>query len=80
MRIDPEYRRRGIATRLFTRAVKWAQQRGCNQLKVETQNVNVPACRFYAGQGCELGAINRHAYRDFPEEVELLWYLDIRQP
>lgn len=80
MRIDPEYRRRGIGSKLFTRAVEWAQQRKCHQMKVETQNINVPACRFYAGQGCELGAINRHAYSDFPDEVMLLWYLDIRQP
>ncbi len=80
MRIDPEYRRRGIGSRLFTRAVEWAQQEECRQMKVETQNINVPACRFYAAQGCELGVINRHAYSDFPEEVQLLWYLDIRQP
>ena len=80
MRVDPEYRRRGIGSRLFRRAVEWAQQRGCRQLKVETQNINAPACRFYAGQGCELGAIDRHAYSDFPEEVQLLLYLDLREP
>ena len=80
VRIDPEYRRSGIGSRLFTRAAEWAQQRECHQMKVETQNINVPACRFYAAQGCELGIINRHAYSDFPEEVMLLWYLDIRQP
>ena len=43
-------------------------------MKVETQNVNVPACRFYARQGCVLGAINRFAYPDLPDEVQLLWY------
>lgn len=80
IRVDAEYRRSGIGSRLFTRAAEWAQQRECHQMKVETQNINVPACRFYARQGCELGVINRHAYSDFPEEVQLLWYLDTRRP
>lgn len=57
----------------------WAAARGCRQLKIETQNVNVPACRFYARQGCVLGAINRFAYREFPDEVQLLWYKAISQ-
>jgi len=44
-------------------------------LKVETQNINVPACRFYEKQGCHLSSINRNAYKAFPEEVELIWSL-----
>ena len=34
--------------------------------KVVTQNINVPACRFYMKQGCVPGAIDRFAYPDFP--------------
>ena len=49
----------------------------CRQIKIETQNINVPACRFYVRQGCVLGAINRHAYPEFPTEVKLLWYKDL---
>ena len=58
----------------------WARARGCRQLKVETQNINLPACHFYAAQGCRLGAIHRHAYARHPElagETMLLWYLDL---
>jgi GNAT superfamily N-acetyltransferase len=80
IRVRPEARRRGIGTQLFQHAVSWARERGCRQLKVETQNVNVPACRFYAGQGCELGAIHRFGYGGHPRvghEVMLLWYLDL---
>ena len=49
-------------------------------MKIETQNVNVPACRFYAQQGCHLGAILRYGYAGCPEvahEAMLLWYLDL---
>ena len=37
-----------------------------------------PACRFYAKQGCELAAIHRFAYPELPNEVQLLWYKDLK--
>lgn len=77
IRVHPRYRRQGLGGKLFTAAVEWAKARKCATLKVETQNINVPACRFYASQGCELAAINAFAYSDEPEEVQLLWKLDL---
>jgi GNAT superfamily N-acetyltransferase len=79
IRVHSDRRREGVGTRLFQQAAEWARGKGCAQLKVETQNINVPACRFYAGQGCRLGAINRYGYRDshVAHEVMLLWYLDL---
>lgn len=74
IRVSPEARGRGVGSALFRAVEAWAAARGCVQLKIETQNINVPACRFYARQGCVLGAINRFAYRELPEEVQLLWY------
>jgi len=53
------------------------REQGGRYLAVETQNINVPACRFYARQGCVLGAVNRFAYVEFPDEVELVWYKDL---
>jgi GNAT superfamily N-acetyltransferase len=80
IRVAPEARGRGVGTALFEHAAEWARQQGCTQLKVETQNVNVPACRFYLARGCSLGGIHRYGYRGCPEvadEVMLLWYLDL---
>ncbi len=77
LRVDPPARRSGVGSSLFAAAERWARERGCRQLKVETQNVNVPACRFYASQGCVLGAVHRFAYPELPEEVQLLWYKDL---
>ena len=74
IRVSPEVRGRGVGSGLFRAVEAWASVRGCKLLKIETQNINVPACRFYARQGCVLGAINRFAYRELPEEVQLLWY------
>lgn len=77
IRVVPEARGQGVGAALFRAAEAWAAARGCRQLKVETQNVNVPACRFYAAQGCVLGAIHRFAYPGLPHEVQLLWYRDL---
>jgi ribosomal protein S18 acetylase RimI-like enzyme len=74
LRVAPSRRRRGIGAELFRAAERWAMARGARTVKIETQNVNLPACRFYARQGCVLGAINRFAYPTRPDEVQLLWY------
>ena len=80
IRVKPEYRDKGIGTRLFGEAVAWARDKKHTQLKVETQNTNVRACRFYEKQGCKLGIVNRYAYYGEPlheDEIQLIWYLEI---
>lgn len=74
LRVAPARRGSGLGRRLFAAAERWAGARGCEWLKIETQQINVPACRFYARQGCTLGAIHRFAYPALPDEVQLLWY------
>ena len=74
LRVSPDYRRSGIGTRLFDAVVAWARARECAELKVETQNINVPACRFYERQGCVLRAANRLVYPARPDEVQLLYF------
>jgi GNAT superfamily N-acetyltransferase len=77
IRVSPQMRGKGVGTALFKAAEAWSTAKGCRQLKIETQNINVPACRFYAKQGCVLRAIHPNAYREFPDEVQLLWYKDL---
>ncbi|MCC7007685.1 MAG: GNAT family N-acetyltransferase [Acidobacteria bacterium] len=77
IRVSPQFRGQGVGSALFEAAEKWASSRGCRQLKIETQNINVPACRFYARQGCVLGAAHRSAYSQFPDEMQLLWHKDL---
>jgi GNAT superfamily N-acetyltransferase len=77
IRVAPDARRQGVGSALFERVEAWAQRHGCRQLKIETQNTNVRACRFYERQGCRLRAINRAAYPQLPEEIQLLWYKDL---
>lgn len=82
IRVHPDDRRRGIGSMLFKQAVDWAKRKGCVYLKIETQNVNVPACRFYSKNGCVLGAIHRYGYAsvaNVAHESMLLWYLDLKK-
>jgi GNAT superfamily N-acetyltransferase len=80
IRVSPRERGGGIGSALFRAAGDWAAARGCRWLKIETQNVNVPACRFYHKMGCTLGAIDRFAYPDQPAEVQLLWWKALTSP
>lgn len=78
IRVCPEYKGAGIL--LFRHAVAWAKDRGCTQLKIRTQNVNLPACRFYQRMGARLGEIHRFGYAGCPpvaHEIMLNWYVDL---
>ena len=78
--VHPDYRGRGIGSMLFDRAVAWAREHGYGILAAETQSINVPACRFYAGKSCYLGLISPCAYADNPRlahEAMLVWCLDL---
>lgn len=81
IRVSPEAR--GVGIPLFRRAAEWSRAHGCTQMKIETQNVNVPACRFYQRMGARLGEIHRYGYAAVPavaHEVMLNWYLDLTKP
>lgn len=78
IRVAPEVRRKGVGSALLRAAEKWASAHGATAMKVETQNINLPACRFYESHGFVLGAANERAYPDFPGETQLLWYKDLR--
>lgn len=74
IRVSPEVRGQGIGSALFRAAEQWSIARNCEVLIAETQNINVPACRFYARQGCVLTVVRRSAYPSLPDEVQLIWH------
>src|SRR5690242_18887885 len=79
IRVRPERRGARIGSRLFRVAEKWSQKKGFDELKIETQNNNLPAIRFYQKHGCTLRQITPFAYPEFPDEVKLLWYKDLKR-
>ena len=78
IRVHPSVRRSGVGRRLLDRAIHFARESGYSFLKIESQNTNPAACRFYAKNGFALGGVRRGVYAEYPDEVQLLWYLDLR--
>jgi GNAT superfamily N-acetyltransferase len=78
IRVIHARRGQGVGKLLLEHAAAWSKARGCTQMKIETQNVNVNACRFYEAQGAVLGDIRRFAYQHdqrVKDEIQLNWYL-----
>ena len=73
LRVDPQYRRKGVATALFAAAERWAGERSCTLLRVETQDANPAACRLYERCGCTLVRSTPDAYPALPHETQLIW-------
>jgi ribosomal protein S18 acetylase RimI-like enzyme len=59
-------------------AIAWAQDRQLPGVMLETQNINVAACRLYERCGFTLGGFDRYLYQGLhpdTEEIALYWYL-----
>ncbi|MFN7982439.1 MAG: GNAT family N-acetyltransferase [Vicinamibacterales bacterium] len=78
IRVAPEHRGHGVGRRIFAEAEALARAAHCIELKVETQNINVTACRFYAAMGFTLRTVREHAYTVSPSEVQYLWHKALR--
>jgi ribosomal protein S18 acetylase RimI-like enzyme len=78
IRVDPDHRSRGLGESLFHEVIKWSRAQGCGELKIETQQVNVAACKFYTKMGCELRVVNKGHYPGQPDENQLLWYRNLK--
>lgn len=80
IRVSDTYKHKGVGQKLFNLAVEWSKSNGFKQMKIECQNNNVPACKFYRKQGAILRMIDEYAYIDDAEsrfEVRFIWYLDL---
>ncbi len=72
-------RGRGVGTALIQKAAQWARDRGLAGLRLETQDNNLQACRFYLKQGFQIGGANYLRYHTLPApqrgEAALFFYL-----
>jgi len=73
VRVHPAERGRGVGRLLFGYVVAWARTHACVELRVETQDVNVGACRFYRAMGCELHSVIEGAYGPELHEAMIIW-------
>ncbi|WML48808.1 GNAT family N-acetyltransferase [Neobacillus sp. PS3-34] len=79
LRVHPDFRNNGVGGKLLDAAILWAKAQNHPKIMVETQNINVSACKFYSRKGFSLGTIDIQGYSDSPveNEIKLLWYMDL---
>ena len=72
-----DYRGQGIGRLLIEKAAAWAKEKGLCGLALETQDANLPACRFYAKMGFVIGAVDTMLYSNFDDNTEnaIFWYM-----
>jgi len=73
LRVHPNFRGQGMGSLLFVAAADWAHTNGCHELLVETQDTNVPACKFYSAMGFKLASADPTGYGPDTPEAKLIW-------
>ena len=71
--VSQNYRSKGIGTQLINKAVEWAKQKNLCGLMLETQDNNLPACKFYHKFGFKIGAVDTMLYNS--DEKAVFWYM-----
>ena len=70
-------RGKGIGAQLIKKAVEWARQKNLCGLMLETQDINLAACRFYHKLGFKIGAVDTMLYANFDncDAKAVFWYM-----
>ncbi len=74
------YRGMGLGRKLINIAIQWAKDSRMPGLMLETQDINLAACRFYYRCGFVLGAVDTMLYRNCIncDEKALFWYMQFQ--
>lgn len=74
--VAKNWRSKGIGKILLKKAIDWAKENKLIGLMLETQDVNISACRFYAKNNFVIGAVDNMLYSKFPtaNEKAVFWY------
>lgn len=75
--VSEDYRTKGIGRKLINAAIQWAKAGGMPGLMLETQDVNLTACKFYQRCGFLLGGVDTRLYGNLATKNEqaLFWYM-----
>lgn len=75
LRVAPAHRGRGVGSALLNDAVTRMRIAGAAGIAIETQDINVPACRLYAACGFAVTKVVPQAYSGLLGETKLIWTL-----
>jgi [ribosomal protein S18]-alanine N-acetyltransferase len=71
--ILPEYRGRGLGTRLMRRVLTEGLRLGATRATLEVRASNAAARQFYEGLGFRAAAVRKHYYTNPVEDALILW-------
>lgn len=71
--VDSSYRHLGVGKKLMDSAVGWCKERQHNEIRLETQDNNLQACRFYIKYGFSLCGMDtqKYAFTKYRDEIAL---------
>ena len=74
--VKKEARKRNIGTSLINQAQTWATDLNLKGFMLETQDINLGACKFYIKNRFTLGSVDIMLYNNFEnrDEKALFWY------
>lgn len=73
----PEYRGRGIGTKLFGELLKNCKQRGANAVTLEVRPSNTAAIKIYESFGLKSVGRRKGYYVDNSEDALIMWNTDL---
>jgi len=75
--VSKSHRNKGVGSELVQKAIEWAKTKKLLGLVLETQDVNLLACRFYNKVGFQIGAVDTMLYANFDNahEKAVFWYM-----
>ncbi len=78
LKVDPKYRRKGIATRLVDKACEIALSKHYIGLYTQGQDNNLGACLFYINSGFYIGGLDTNLYKGTKQEgkSDIIFYRD----
>lgn len=78
LKVNTEYRRTGVATKLIEMGKQIAMEQGYRGIYTQGQDNNLSACLFYIRSGFRIGGLDTEVYTGTPQEGkrDILFYLD----
>ncbi|HUF31716.1 MAG TPA: ribosomal protein S18-alanine N-acetyltransferase [Acidimicrobiales bacterium] len=78
--VDPEWRRRGIATRLMLAISRAGVAAGCSSLTLEVRVANDEAQELYRRFGFAPAGVRKNYYAETNEDALIMWAHDVDLP